>query len=113
MAVEVTRRRFTVHEYHRMAEAGILAEDDRVELIEGEIVEVAAIGRLHAATVDRLTALLVAAVGRRANVRVQNPVRLSAYSEVQPDVARAALARRLLRGRPSGASRHTAGDRGR
>ena len=39
----VTRRRFTVHEYHRMAEAGILHEDDRVELIDGELIEMAAI----------------------------------------------------------------------
>jgi hypothetical protein len=41
---EITRRRFTVHDYHRMGEAGILHEDDRVELIEGEVIEMAAIG---------------------------------------------------------------------
>ena len=87
MSVEVTRRRFTVDEYYRMAAAGILADDDRVELIEGEIIEMAAIGRRHAACVNRLTALLVEAVGRRANVQIQNPVQLSDYSEVQPDAA--------------------------
>jgi Uma2 family endonuclease len=86
MSVEVTRRRFTVEEYYRMAAAGILAEDDRVELIEGEIHEMAAIGRRHAATVDRLATLVFEALGRRVNVRVQNPVQLSSYSEVQPDV---------------------------
>jgi Uma2 family endonuclease len=77
MSVEVTRRLFTVDEYYRMAAAGILAEDDRVELIEGEIIEMAAIGRRHAACVDRLTALVFQALGQKVNVRVQNPVRLS------------------------------------
>ncbi len=52
---QVTRWRFTVHDYHRMGEAGILHEDDRVELIEGEIVEMAAIGTRHFSCVNRLT----------------------------------------------------------
>jgi len=86
MSVEVTRRRFTVDEYYRMAAAGILAEDDRVELIDGEILEMAAIGPRHAACVDRLTVLVIEALGRRVNVRVQNPVHLSPYSVVQPDI---------------------------
>ena len=59
MSVELKRRRFTVHDYYAMADAGILHEDDRVELIEGEIIEMAAIGSRHAACVDRLTAVLV------------------------------------------------------
>ena len=47
MAVQLLRRRFTAHEYHRMAQAGILGEDDRLELLEGEIVEMAPIGSRH------------------------------------------------------------------
>jgi hypothetical protein len=52
---QVTRWRFTVHDYHRMGEAGILHEDDGVELIEGELVEMAAIGTRHFSCVNRLT----------------------------------------------------------
>jgi Uma2 family endonuclease len=84
---EVTRRRFTVHEYHRMGEAGILHEDDRVELIEGEIVEMAAIGTRHFSCVNGLTRLLVRGVGDAAIVSVQNPVRLDEHTEPQPDLA--------------------------
>lgn len=84
---ELTRRRFTVHDYHRMGEAGILHEDDRVELIEGEIVEMAAIGTRHFSCVNRLTRLLVRTVGNDAIVSVQNPVRLSEDTEPQPDLA--------------------------
>jgi Uma2 family endonuclease len=84
---ELTRRRFTVHDYHRMGEAGILHEDDRVELIEGEIVEMAAIGTRHFSCVNRLTRLLVRAVGDDAIVSVQNPVRLNENTEPQPDFA--------------------------
>jgi Uma2 family endonuclease len=84
---EVTRRRFTVHDYHRMGEAGILHEDDRVELIEGEIVEMAAIGTRHFACVNGLTRLLVRGVGDAAIVSVQNPVRLDEHTEPQPDLA--------------------------
>jgi hypothetical protein len=53
MALQLIRRRFTAEEYHRMVEAGILAEDDRLELIEGEILEMSPIGRHHAAMVNR------------------------------------------------------------
>ena len=84
---EVTRRRFTVHEYHRMAEVGILHEDDRIELIDGELVEMTAIGTRHFTCVNRLTHLLVGNVGDDVIVSVQNPVRLNEYSEPQPDVA--------------------------
>jgi Uma2 family endonuclease len=83
---EVTRRRFTVHDYHRMGEAGILHEDDRVELIEGEIVEMAAIGTRHFSCVNGLTRLLVRGVGDEAIVSVQNPVRLDEHNEPQPDL---------------------------
>ncbi|MDP9476018.1 MAG: Uma2 family endonuclease [Actinomycetota bacterium] len=85
--MELKRRRFTVHEYHRMGEIGILREDDRVELIEGEIVEMAARGTGHFACVNGLTRLLVRAVGDEAVVSVQNPVRLSEHTEPRPDLA--------------------------
>ena len=83
---QVTRWRFTVHDYHRMGEAGILHEDDRVELIEGEIVEMAAIGTRHFTCVNRLNRMLVMGVGEAAVVSVQNPVRLNEHTEPQPDI---------------------------
>ena len=55
MVVEQARRQFTVDEYERMGAAGILGEDDRVELLDGEIVEMTPIGPRHASCVDRLT----------------------------------------------------------
>ena len=85
-AQEVTRRLFTVHDYHRMAEAGILHEDDRVELIEGELVEMAAIGSRHFTCVNTLTHLLVRSLGDEYIVSVQNPVRLDERSEPEPDL---------------------------
>ena len=78
--------RFTVDDYHRMAEAGILNEDSRVELIRGRIVDMAAIGSAHMVIVNRLNRLLVAAIGERGVVSIQNPVRLDSGSEPQPDV---------------------------
>jgi Uma2 family endonuclease len=83
----ITRRKLDVDEYYRMAEIGILHEDDRIELIEGELVEMAPIGGHHTGAVINLTHLLAAAVGRRAFVSVQNPVRLDRYNEPQPDFA--------------------------
>jgi Uma2 family endonuclease len=87
MPVELRRRRFTVDEYDAMADAGILTEDDHVELIDGEIIQMAPIGSLHAACVSRLTHLLVAQGGEAVIVRVQNPVRISDLSEPEPDLA--------------------------
>jgi Uma2 family endonuclease len=81
------RHRITVDEYHRMAEVGLLAPDARVELIDGEIIDMAPMGSPHGSTVDWLTRLLCAAVGERAIVRVQGAVRLSRSSEPQPDLA--------------------------
>ena len=83
----VKRRSLTVEAYHRMGEVGILAPDERVELIEGEVVEMAPIGSRHAGMVGRLNRLLVQAAGHRALVFVQSPVRLSRTSEPQPDFA--------------------------
>jgi Uma2 family endonuclease len=79
--------RLTVEDYYRMGEIGILRPDERLELIEGEIIDMAPPGELHAGTVDQLVDLLKEAVGRRAIVRVQNPVLLDRYSEPQPDLA--------------------------
>ena len=93
MAVQLLRRRFTVDEYDRMTQAGILGEDDRVELLEGEIVEMAPIGSRHAACVKRLNQLMSQRVAGRAIVAVQDPIKLSDFSEPQPDLA-------LLRPRP-------------
>jgi Uma2 family endonuclease len=86
MLVPLRTRRFTVAEYYRMAEVGILAPEERVELIDGEIIAMAAIGSRHAATVSRLTSLLVPMVAGRGLVRIQQPVRISELSEPAPDV---------------------------
>src|SRR5215469_875106 len=82
---ELPRHLWTVDEYHRMGDVGLLHADARVELIEGEIVEMAPIGDTHAAISNRLNRLLVLAVGERGIVAVGNPVRLSPHSEPQPD----------------------------
>ena len=79
--------RLTVDEYYRMAEVGLLAHDARVELIEGEIIDMAPIGSRHAAMVDRLAQLLILASGLAAQVRTQHPLRLDEHSEPQPDIA--------------------------
>ena len=87
MSLPLPRRPFTTTEYHRMIEAGILTEDDRVELLDGEIVQMAPIGPRHAACVNRLNAFLSRKAVRSAVVSVQNPVHLDEYSEPQPDLA--------------------------
>ena len=80
------RRRFTVAEYYAMAEAGILTEKDRVELLDGEIVVTAPIGNRHAFCVDWLNRFWILALAERAIVRIQNPVRLNDSSEPEPDI---------------------------
>lgn len=87
MVVQLTRRRFTVSEYHQMAQAGILGEDDRVELIDGEVIEMTPKGHRHAGYVIRLNELMFKEFGPYAMVSPQNPVDLGEYSEPQPDLA--------------------------
>ncbi|MGH7390044.1 MAG: Uma2 family endonuclease [Candidatus Rokuibacteriota bacterium] len=82
------QRRFTVEEYHRMGETGILVEDEPVELIHGAIIVSEPIGARHAGTVNRITRLFVSQLGDRAVVQVQNPIELAQErSEPEPDVA--------------------------
>ena len=86
MEMEVTKKLFTVDEFYRIAEAGIFTEDDRVELIDGEIIEMSPVGNLHIACVHRATTFFTEAFGRRAIVSIQSPLRLSKYTEPLPDV---------------------------
>jgi len=86
MTVSPARYSFSVEEWHQMGEAGLFRENPRVELLDGEVIQMSAIGNRHLACVNRLTRLLVNAVGDQAIVSVQNPVRLDDYSEPQPDV---------------------------
>ncbi len=86
MSEIVERRIFTVDEYHQMAEAGILTEDDRVELINGEIIAMSPINSPHASVVDRISNFLKGEIGKSVIVRVQSPLLLSDLSEPEPDV---------------------------
>ncbi len=81
------KHRITVDEYYRMAEVGLLAPDARVELVEGEIIDMAPTGTSHGRVVDRLTRLFVRAVEDLAIVRIQGAVLLDRGSMPQPDVA--------------------------
>ena len=95
LPAEITRHRFTVEEYHKMAEAGVFSEDDRVELIEGEVVQMTPIGWRHARCVSNLNMLLARFAGDRYVVSVQNPITADEHDEPQPDLA-------LLRELPTG-----------
>lgn len=87
VAFSPTTYRFTVKDYHRMAEADVFEPDDRVELVDGEVFEMAAIGSRHAAWVSRFSHLLWPQIAGRAIVSVQQPIQVGEYSEPQPDVA--------------------------
>jgi Uma2 family endonuclease len=94
MAVQLVTYRFTVQDYHRMAEAGIFREDDRLELLQGGIVEMPPIGPGHAGGVKRLLNIFLPLQGvSKAIISVQDPIRLDEHSEPQPDLA-------LLKPRP-------------
>ena len=90
---QIARRLFTVAEYLAMGEAGILHEDERVELLAGEIIEMAAIGNRHLFCTDALTMLFAPALVGRAIVRVQGSIQLDEYGMPEPDIV-------LLRHRP-------------
>ena len=83
----IHRHRYTVEDYYRMGEVGILAPDARVELIDGEVIEMPPIGAPGACVVADLQNALIAAVRGQALVRVQNPVHLGRHDEPQPDIA--------------------------
>jgi Uma2 family endonuclease len=80
------RHRLSVTDYHRMAKAGIVARDARVELIDGEIIDMSPIGSKHASVVKQLNRLLSVAAGERAIVSVQDPIILGLDSEPEPDI---------------------------
>ena len=82
----IKRHLLTVEQYHLMGEAGIFAPDARVELIEGEVIEMAPMGSRHYGAVTRLDRLLTFAVGERAIVSVRLPLRLGSMSEPEPDL---------------------------
>lgn len=86
MSVQLQKRLFTVKEYHLMTEVGILSEGDRVELIEGEIVKMAAIGTRHASCVRRLIRSFSVIPQNLAILGVQDPIQLTERTEPQPDV---------------------------
>lgn len=80
------RHKLSVEDYHKLGEVGVLTEDSRVELIDGELIDMAPIGGPHMRLVNRLNRLLVRTVGDLGEVSVQNPVTLPPRSEPQPDV---------------------------
>ncbi len=93
MSALLARRPFTTTEYHRLLETGFFTEDDRVELLDGEIIAMSPIGPKHAGCVNRLISYLSQKIGKIALVAAQNPVWLNEYSEPQPDIS-------LLKPRP-------------
>ena len=95
--------RFSVEEYHKLGETGIFHEDDRVELIAGEIVEMSPVGGRHVEAVSRFTRLLSRQVGDGMLVNVQSPIRLANDGEPEPDLA-------VVRDRAYGGELPTAAD---
>lgn len=87
MEVPVVKRHFTVKEYHQMAASDILTENDRVELINGEIITMSPIGSRHASCVKRINALLNSKLQQIAIISVQDPLHIGEYSEPEPDIA--------------------------
>jgi len=82
-----SRHRLSVEDYHRMGEAGILGDDDRVELIAGEIIDMSPIGTHHASAVKRISNRVKLQVGERAIVSTQDPVHVDRFNEPEPDIA--------------------------
>jgi Uma2 family endonuclease len=80
------KRLFTVKEYDQIAESGVFANSERVELIRGEIIKMSPIGRRHAACVIRLSDVLTRKLGDRILLSVQNPLALDNTSKPEPDV---------------------------
>lgn len=86
MAVQTQKKLFTVEDYYKMAEVGILEPEDRVELIQGEIIQMSPIKSFHSSIVDDLHEILVLLLHGKAIVKSQNPLAIGAYSEPEPDL---------------------------
>lgn len=84
--LELTYHEWTVSDYHKLAEIGLLSEK-RVELISGEIIDMSPVGKLHAATVKAIAKLLWDKIGDQAVVSVQDPIIINELSEPEPDLA--------------------------
>ena len=85
MTIQAQKKLFTVDDYYKMAQVGILNPTDGVELIRGEIITRSPINSLHASTVDRLLRVLIQHLQDQFIVRCQNPIHIDAYSEPEPD----------------------------
>lgn len=83
----IAAKRFSINEYHRLAELGFFRENSRVELIAGEIVQMAAKGTKHSVCSTRLERELFKLVGERATLRGQEPIIIADDSEPEPDLA--------------------------
>ncbi|HFE67438.1 MAG TPA: Uma2 family endonuclease [Chloroflexi bacterium] len=86
MSVQFIRHRFTVAQYDQMAAAGVFQEDERLELIAGEIIEMSPISMVHAACVKRLNRIFTRKLGDDAIIGIQDPIHLDEHSEPEPDV---------------------------
>src|SRR5262245_32279409 len=86
MAATLVKRRFTVDEYHRMGQVGILPERERVELIDGEVLAMTPVGARHGACVASANRALVKAAGNDAIVQPRGATQLNLFSEPQPDI---------------------------
>jgi Uma2 family endonuclease len=86
MRIEVEKKLFTVDEYHRMCETGIIGFEERTELIDGEIIKMPSPSTRHVACANRANTYFSEAFGRRAIVSIQNPLLLNLYNEPQPDI---------------------------
>ncbi|MCB0637500.1 MAG: Uma2 family endonuclease [Lewinella sp.] len=87
MTVPLERKTWKMEEYHQMVDVSLLREEDRVELLSGEIVKMSPIKSAHAHAVDRLAEWLTFFFERKQLVRIQNPVSISNVSEPEPDIA--------------------------
>ena len=87
MSALAVKRPFTTTEYYKLLESGVLTEDDRVELIDGEIITMSPIGPRHTASVKRLNTFLVRKTFGLALIGVQDPIHLNQYSAPQPDIS--------------------------
>lgn len=79
-------RKFSVDEYYRLAEAGILSPSERVELLNGQLIRMAPIGTRHRTIVDRLNEILIDQRKNRYRVSIDQPIRIEHFNEPQPDV---------------------------